>query len=103
MTGVAPLHTRSVTSSTRALRALVDDTWIWTGTAAELLDELMATAGEAALASKNWPRTPKGLSSILRRIAPQLRTTGLAVKFDREQFRRTITVDRFALPGDDAP
>jgi hypothetical protein len=67
-----------------------------------LLDELASIAGETALASKACPRTPKGLSSILRRIAPQLRTTGLAVKFDRDEYRRTITVIRANLPGDNA-
>ena len=73
--------------------------WLWTGTASELLDELTSLAGETDLASRAWPRTPKGLSSILRRIAPQLRTTGLAVKFDRGKYKRTITVNRVVMPG----
>ncbi len=83
----------------RTIRALIDDAWSWTGTAAELLDELTSMAGETDLASRAWPRTPKGLSSILRRIAPQLRTTGLAVKFDRGKYKRTITVNRVVMPG----
>ena len=77
-----------------AIRKLVDDSGSWTGTASELLDELIAIAGENAIASKAWPRTPKGLSSTLRRVAPQLRTTGIAVNLERDQYHRTITVSR---------
>ena len=85
-------------SVARTLRALTYDAWYWTATAAELLDELLSTAGENTLASKSWPRTPTGLSSGLRRIAPQLRTTGITVKFDRDKYKRTITVNRMAYP-----
>ena len=57
----------------RPLREFLGENSTWTGTASELLNQLTAIAGEKALAAKAWPRTPKGLSSILRRIAPQLR------------------------------
>ena len=57
----------------RAFREFADRVPSWTGTASELLDELTALAGPRALASKTWPKTPKGLSAIIRRLAPQLR------------------------------
>ena len=76
----------------RFVRTFMVDTTSWTGTASELLDELSAMATERALASKAWPRTPKALSSVLRRIAPQLRTTGLIVDFDRSKNTRNITI-----------
>jgi putative DNA primase/helicase len=85
----------------RTIRAFVADANSWTGTASELLDELSAMAGERDLASKAWPRRPKVLSSILRRIAPQLRTTGVVVDFDRSTNSRTITLGRKDRAADD--
>ena len=64
----------------------------WTGTASELLDELTALAGPRSLASKTWPKTPRGLSAIIRRLAPQLRATGVAITFGRDQHQRIVTV-----------
>ena len=32
---------------------------------------------------RTWPRSPRALSSVLRRLAPSLRTMGVEVEFDR--------------------
>jgi hypothetical protein len=85
----------------RAIRTFIADANSWTGTASELLDELTAVAGERDLTLKAWPRRPKVLSSIMRRIAPQLRTTGLIVDFDRNTNSRTITLGRKDRAADD--
>ena len=86
----------------RIVRTFMVDTTSWTGTASELLDELSAMATERALASRAWPRTPKALASVLRRIAPQLRTTGLIVDFDRSKNTRNITITRQYSAADHA-
>ena len=76
----------------------------WTGTAAELLEELgrttaatpwvaTATGPGAAKSSDRWPRTPRGLSGVIRRLAPSLRAVGIAVAFGRRTKQgRPITI-----------
>jgi hypothetical protein len=86
----------------RNMRVFMGDATSWTGTASELLDELNEIAGTRDIASKAWPRTPKGLSAIVRRMTSQLRASGLAVTFDRDQHKRAITVSVAGLPGDHA-
>jgi hypothetical protein len=86
----------------RNMRVFMGDATSWTGTASELLDELTEIAGTRDLASKAWPRTPKGLSAIVRGMTSQLRASGLAVTFGRDQHKRAITVNVAGLPGDHA-
>jgi hypothetical protein len=66
------------------LRSFMDGLPEWVGTASFLLKELATHAGEAVTKSKSWPKTPRGLSGHLRRLAPNLRAIGLHVEFDRE-------------------
>jgi hypothetical protein len=56
----------------------------WKGSAGELLVALEkdATPGDRQL--KSWPLTPRGLSGVLRRLAPNLRQIGVNVEFDRQ-------------------
>ncbi len=56
----------------------------WSGTATELLDCLSKTATDIERRSPDWPRDATRLSSLLRRIAPNLRTAGIEVEFRRE-------------------
>jgi hypothetical protein len=51
----------------------------WEGTAADLLEYLIAVAGDALPKSREWPKTPRALSGELRRLAPALRATGMEV------------------------
>ncbi len=51
----------------------------WEGTAAELLDYLIAVAGDALPKTRDWPKTPRALSGELRRLAPALRAVGVEV------------------------
>ena len=43
--------------------------------------------------SSDWPTTPRALSCKLRRLAPQLRTIGIDVKFDRIGNKRIVTIE----------
>src|SRR5262249_26606615 len=42
----------------------------WEGTAAELLNVLQGSVAETVTRSRAWPRSPRGLSDQLRRLAP---------------------------------
>jgi hypothetical protein len=62
-----------------AARALIHEKKNWTGTAARLLELLPAPDGGL----KGWPRTPRGVSGHLRRVAPALRKHGIEIEFVR--------------------
>lgn len=65
----------------------------WIGTATELLSILDSERGEKRDDQRAWPRTARGLSGILRRLAPPLRTVGILVQFDRaSDHNRTRTI-----------
>jgi hypothetical protein len=51
----------------------------WEDTATDLLAKLEEEAPTTAKQHKSWPRTPRGLSGILRRLAPNLRKAGICV------------------------
>lgn len=63
-------------------------------TAADLLAELSALAGESARRSRQWPGNPRALSWQLRRLAPALRRIGLSLDLDRRAHggRRLICI-----------
>lgn len=70
----------------------------WTGSSADLLGRLADTSPGAA-SSQSWPRSAKGLMGALRRVAPALRSAGLAVEHSRTESARTVTVCK---PGQQA-
>lgn len=65
------------------LRAFMDGQVDWRGTAGELLKVLTESADESTRRSKTWPKSPRGLSGQLRRIAPHLRAAGINIGFDQ--------------------
>ena len=67
----------------------------WTGTAAELLAEINARAGDRLREEKGWPRSARGLSGALRRLAPNLRAIGIETTFlERESNKRPIRLTK---------
>ncbi|MBD3672781.1 MAG: hypothetical protein HUJ26_04570 [Planctomycetaceae bacterium] len=64
----------------------------WSGTATDLLSALRLRASGTTGDRSAWPRTPRGISSTLRRLAPNLRKVGIVVDFDRTASERTITI-----------
>ncbi|MFT4255693.1 MAG: hypothetical protein QM599_01820 [Pseudoxanthomonas sp.] len=62
----------------------------WEGTAAALLAALASAADDAVTRSQAWPRSPRGLSGTLRRLAPALRLQGVEIEQDRSATARTI-------------
>jgi hypothetical protein len=62
------------------LIALMDGRQVWDGTPTEALHALTAQAGERVTQLPTWPKTPRGLSGALKRVAPNLRRAGLEVQ-----------------------
>lgn len=89
-----------------AIQSLLATTGTWTGTATQLLNELSNHVSEAERRAKSWPTKANTLSGRLRRAAPALRRTGIAIAFDREGHGRqrtieitcTVTADADAVP-----
>jgi len=57
----------------------------WTGTSGELLERLEAQAGDGAKKSAKWPKSARGLSGDLRRLAPFLREVCIEIVFGQKR------------------
>jgi hypothetical protein len=76
------------------LREFIEARISWEGATMELLAELNHMAADDTKRARAWPKTPKGLSGIIRRLAPNLRRTGIRVDFlPREGSRRPIRIE----------
>jgi hypothetical protein len=67
----------------------------WNGTATELLAALESLTDDRTRRSKSWPNSGWSLSNTLRRLAPNLRQTGVLVRFERDSNKkrsRLITI-----------
>ena len=62
----------------------------WQGTANRLLTLLTSLADDETKRIRTWPRVPRSLGTMLRRIAPNLRAAGIDVAFDRGRERNII-------------
>jgi len=86
-----------------AVCGLMDMRGQWTGTAAELLTELEDHhTDERTRKRRDWPKTPRGASADLRRLAPNLRATGIDVRFEREaggKRRRLLRLECLRIPS----
>jgi hypothetical protein len=70
----------------------------FTGTATALLD----SAGENVRRASDWPKSARGLSAELRRLAPSLRTMGVGVDFTKDKGRgrsKLIVISRAEQNG----
>ena len=87
-----------------AIRQLLDAESEWTGEPARLLASLNDSVSEEQRHAQNWPKTPRTLSSCLRRLAQALRRAGIDLEFRRSR-RRTIRLCKradFASPASPA-
>jgi hypothetical protein len=82
-----------------AVRKLIARQPDWKGTATELLGELNATAADELRKSDNWPKTSRGMSGALRRIAPGLRKLSYTLEFgERESNSQRNRIIHLAAP-----
>lgn len=65
---------------------------VWEGTASELLTALNGLATDDTKREKGWPAKGQLLAGILRRLAPNLRQTGIHIEFERTKRNRRITI-----------
>jgi hypothetical protein len=72
----------------------------FTGTSSELLVLLSELASDSTRRSRRWPKAPNMLSSVLRRMADGLRSSGIEINFNRtdHQGKRLISV-KLASPA----
>src|SRR5262249_15040022 len=73
----------------------------WRGTAEELLTGINDQADGQTTRSRYWPKTPRALSSELRRLAPALRGVGFTVSLGEREGgtgRRLISIGRTSAP-----
>jgi hypothetical protein len=84
-----------------AVRALMAGRSEWEGTPGALFDELCRLRPDHSAIKDRWPKTPRGLSGQLRRLAPALRAAGLESEFGRgrERHVRLWTVDPGERPS----
>ena len=76
----------------------------WKGTASDLQAALDNIASDGVKRLKAYPKNAKGVGSALRRLAPNLRETGLEVEFYRETTgakRRLIRMSLQTVDTDD--
>ena len=84
-----------------AVRKLLAEPSEWNGTAGDLLKVLNAIATEEMRKTENWPKTPRGMSGALRRVAPGLRKLRYTVEVgqrDTNQERKRLI--RLCAPVD---
>lgn len=76
------------------LREFIEARISWEGAMKELLAELNHIVADDTKRTRAWPKTPKGLSGVIRRLAPNLRRTGIRVDFlPREGTRRPLRIE----------
>jgi len=67
----------------------------FTGSATELLALLATKADDETKRQRAWPKSAHGLSNVLRRLASNLRASGIDVDFlARERSRRVLSISR---------
>jgi hypothetical protein len=77
-----------------ALVTMLARHYAFEGSPAHLLQVLNSCRPKHASVATGWPTSPWVLSKILRRLATQLRETGIAVGFTRRHTGRLIRMSR---------
>jgi hypothetical protein len=99
---IAEQHQEALSSSVigEAIVSYLRKNGDFEGSAKELLDALAAHVGEAMARRRDWPKSPKILSGLLRRIAPNLRAVSVGCDFATPHGKRLIVLT--APPGSES-
>jgi hypothetical protein len=86
-----------------AIAALIDNEkreGSWTGTSGNLLKDLAGIVDDVVKKSPAWPRSPRGLSGHVRRLATFMRESGIEITYRPKGTggQRLVTIARIALP-----
>lgn len=90
----------------RPLLDLLENQGEWSGSSGELLKALEERQGDQARKLASWPKNPRALSGLLKRLAPNLREAGWLVEQERSSKKRSWLIRRgslLALPSSDQP
>lgn len=82
-----------------AVQALVAEGREFEGTATDLLKRIASYADERVKNHRGWPDSGWALSRILRRLAPNLRASGVEVSFDKTSDHKRSRIIRIGRPG----
>lgn len=93
LAALAPAPPKPADPVVLALCDFIRDRSDWAGPATELLALLQPAAGAA------WPRTPKGLSQHLIKLAPSLEAAGVRIELSQSHGRRRIKVAHLHPPS----
>lgn len=88
-----------------AIRTILAEQHTWQGTASELWLLLVERVDDAVRKQREWPGSGQVLSNELRRLAPNLKETGVQVTFSRETARgrrRLITLEQVGISASNA-
>jgi hypothetical protein len=90
------------------LERFLAETSYWSGNYKDLLAELEKRASEAIKQLESWPKSPRGLSGELRRLAPNLRAAGIEIEFPGKVGRgddrhRVVRIKVRAQPSPPSP
>ena len=66
----------------KPLKEFIEKAGTFEGNSSELLENLNESVEEKTRNSKDWPKSPRKISGLVRRIAPNLRLIGYDVEFD---------------------
>jgi hypothetical protein len=74
----------------------IDGAGVWEGTCKALLGELERLSADGVKRSRDWPKSPRGLSGRLRRLVTFLRESGVEITFQPKGTRgkRPLTISR---------
>lgn len=82
-----------------AIRERIESHGELTGTATDILVQLVTGRDEKTLKHKDWPKTAPGFGTRLREVTPNLRRLGIEVLHDRKGGRRrTIIIRKSEIP-----
>jgi hypothetical protein len=86
-----------------AILRLVEEEYVWSGTARLLLQALVREPRNAdAMRRRGWPSTPNGMSAALHRLASSLRRMGVKVESWRQGKKRERMI-RLSRQATEAP
>jgi hypothetical protein len=76
----------------QVIRAFVLNEGCWEGSASDLFKRVVEPSPMEDQRRGGFPRNPRALSSVLRRLAPNLRAVGVEVTFHRDGKRRSVMI-----------
>ena len=90
------------------LMGFISETYPWSGSCKDLLAELERRATEGTKKLPSWPKTPRKLAGVLRRLGPNLRASGIEIELGGKEGRgrdrhRVVRIRLTSQPSPSSP